>query len=286
MSRPPPQIRRIVVALDASADSLAGLEAAVQLAADLRAEVLGVFVEETDLLRAGELPATREVTLFSGEPRELDRDELERQIRAQAKRARKALEAAAERARIAWSFRTVRGRPGTELAAAAEEADLLTVGATGRAPWRAPGTTVRELVRVVDRPMLVLRQGAPLGPDVQVVHDGSEAGWEALRTGAALAGREEARLTVLVTPADPDEAAALRESVEERLAEAGLSARFRHLPGAGVTGICAALAEADGGVLVAPGLPFREEQRTLGRLLRSAGCPVLLVGEGRGEREG
>lgn len=275
------RIRRILVALDASADSLAGLEAAVQLAADLRAELLGVFVEESDLLRAGELPSSREVTLFGGEPRELDREELKREIRAQGKRAREALESAAERARVSWSFRVLRGRPARELASAAEEADLVALGATGRSPWRAPGTTVQELVRSLGRPVLVLRQGAPLGTAVQVIHDGSEAGWEAVRTGAVLCARENARMTVLLTVEDADRARELQDRIEEELEGAGAVVGYRHLPGAGVTGICAAMAEADGGVLVAPrpAVPG-EEAEQLGRLLRSAGCPVLLVGGG------
>lgn len=274
------RIRRILVALDASADSLAGLEAAVQLAAELRAELLGVFVEETDLLRAGELPSSREVSLLGGEPRQLDPEALEREIRAQAERARKALEAAAERSRVTWSFRTVRGRPARELAELARDADLVTLGATGRSPWRAPGTTVRELVRRIDRPLLVLRQGVRLGRSVQVLHDDSAAAAQALEVGAALARREEARLTVLLTVTEREEADRLRSRIRERLEEVGLSADYRHLPGAGVTGICAALAETDGGLLVAPGPRFREQRRRLGRLLRSAGCPVLLVGGG------
>lgn len=274
-----PRIRRILVALDASADSLAGLEAAVQLAADLRAELLGMFVEETELLRAGRLPSSRELTVFEGQPRKVDAADLERQIRALGRRARQSLAAACERAEVTWTFRSVRGRPARELAAAAEEADLVTVGATGRSPWRPPGTTVRELVRTVRRPVLVLRQGSPLGPAVHVVHDGTEGGWEAVRTGAALCAREGARMTLLLSVEGRDEARELRERTERRLAEAGLTADYRPLPGAGVTGICAALAERAGGVLVAPRPLFRDEERDLGRLLRSAGCPVLLVGE-------
>lgn len=279
-ARAPFAIRRILVALDASADSLAGLNAAVQLAAELEAELLGVFVEESDLLRASRLPSSREVTLFEGEPRELDPEQLERQIRAQAKRSRDALRSAAERAGLTWSFRTVRGRPARELAAAAREADLVAMGARGRSPWRAPGSTVRALVREIGRPVLVLRQGSPMGPAIHVLHDGSEQGSTALATGAILARREGTHLTVLLTPVEPDEARALREEVSERLAEAGLSARYRHLPGAGVTGICAATAESRPGLLVAPRPSFQGEDRMLGELLRSVGCPVLLVGEG------
>lgn len=277
--RGPRTIRRILVALDASADSLAGLNAAVELAAELGAELLGVFVEETDLLRAGELPSSREVTLFEGEPRELDPDQLERQIRAQAKRSRSALRAAAERAGVTWRFRVLRGRPAPELASAAEEVDLVAMGARGRSPWRAPGSTVRELVRTTRRPVLVLRQGSPMGPAVHVLHDGGGGGWRALATGIGLARREGAHLIALLTPVEPAEARALKEEVEERLEEVGLTARYRHLPGAGVTGICAAMAETRPGLLVAPGPAFRGERETLGELLRSVGCPVLLVGE-------
>lgn len=280
MNREFRRIRRILVALDASADSLAGLKAAVQLAAELRAELLGVFVEESDLLRAGELPSSREVSLFGGEPRQLDRDEIEREIRAMGRRARQALASAAGRAQVSWSFEILRGRPARELASAAEEVDLVALGATGRSPWRAPGTTVLELIRAVGHPILVLRQGVRLGLAVQVMHDGTDAGREAVRTGMALCAREGARLQVLVTVEGTEAARTLRDEVEELLADAGLSATYRHLPGAGVTGICAALADLDGGVLVAPRPRFRDDREELGRLLRSTGCPVLLVGGG------
>lgn len=277
MSLDPRRIRRILVALDASADSLAGLDAAARLAADLRAELLGVFVEETDLLRAGELPSSREVSLFGGEPRRIDREELEREIRAMGRRARQALEAAAERERISWSFRILRGRPARELAGAAEEVDLVAVGATGRSPWRAPGSTVLELVRDVRRPVLVLRQGLRPGPAVQAMHDGTPSGREAVRTGAALCVGEDARLRVLLTVEGEAEARDLRAGLEERLSDAPFAVTFRHLPGAGVAGVCAAMADADGGLLVAPGPPFGTDREALGRLLRSAGCPVVLV---------
>jgi len=47
-----PTIRRILVALDASRYSLAALEAAIELAAGLEAELQGIFVEDVSELRA------------------------------------------------------------------------------------------------------------------------------------------------------------------------------------------------------------------------------------------
>ena len=46
-------IRRILVALDTSKHSLAALEAADELAAWLKAELFGLFVEDINLLRPG-----------------------------------------------------------------------------------------------------------------------------------------------------------------------------------------------------------------------------------------
>jgi nucleotide-binding universal stress UspA family protein len=55
------RIKRIVIAIDASPTSLAALEATAELAARWDAEILGVFVEDTDLLRMATLPFAGEV---------------------------------------------------------------------------------------------------------------------------------------------------------------------------------------------------------------------------------
>ena len=65
-------IRRILVGLDASPRSLSALEVACDLAARFRAELEGLFVEDIDLLRACELPFTREIRFFSGARHRLD----------------------------------------------------------------------------------------------------------------------------------------------------------------------------------------------------------------------
>lgn len=271
-------IRRILVALDASADSLAGLEAAAQLASELDAELIGIFVEDEVLLRAGRLAVTREVTLFSSEARSLDENGMERQLRALADRARQALQSAAQRARVSWRFRTGRGRVARVLLEAGEEADLVVVGVRGHSPLRGPGSTVRALLEAARHDVMVLRSGALLGRVVLAVHDGTDAGRRAVRRAAALASREEARLVVLLTTRDEDQARRAREEAEELAREANVRPGFRRAPGARVTALCAAVSESGGGLLVAPAPRYRGERvEALERLLRSAGCPVVLV---------
>lgn len=272
------RLRRILVAIDTSADSLAGLDASARLAAELGAELLGLFVEDEDLLRVADLQVSRRVVATSGAARKLEPGELERHVRAQARRARRELRATAERFRVPWSFRSVRGRVTEELVTAARQADLVTVGARGSSPGRGPGSTVHALLAESDRPVLVLHRNAPLGPAIHVLHDGSVAADEALRTAAGFC-REGALLEILLTIEDPGEARRIRQETAVWLQRHGIEARYRRLPGVDVSSVCAALAGEDGGgLLVAPGPPYREERRTLGRLLRHVGCPVVLVG--------
>jgi K+-sensing histidine kinase KdpD len=49
-------IRRILVALDASPDSLAALKTAADLARRMEAELMGLFVEDIELLRMADSP--------------------------------------------------------------------------------------------------------------------------------------------------------------------------------------------------------------------------------------
>ena len=58
---------RILVALDASPRSLAALSTAGALAAELDAELSGLFVEDINLQRLLALPFAREFCLLSGQ---------------------------------------------------------------------------------------------------------------------------------------------------------------------------------------------------------------------------
>ncbi len=71
-------IRRILVALDASGASLAALDAAARLAATLEAELLGLFVEDEDLLRLAGLPCAREVGFTFTQARRMESADMER----------------------------------------------------------------------------------------------------------------------------------------------------------------------------------------------------------------
>lgn len=278
MTSPRGNIRRMLVALDASPDSLAALEAAARLAAGLEAELLGLYVEDESLLRGAELPITRAVGSFSGAVRQIERTELERHLRTQAAKARQALEAIASRARVRWSFRIARGAVAAELLAAATEADLISLGRCG---WsmietgRLGSTTETVLSRTV-APVLLLRRGLRMGQSVVAVYDGSDCA----RAGLLLAGqlaREEATPLVIVLLASSDQAQELEQLARKDMEALDLHrpVRYRNVIRKDPALLGNVAHVEDAGILILPTADVFE--KGFKELLTQMECPVLVV---------
>jgi nucleotide-binding universal stress UspA family protein len=273
------RIRRILVALDASPHSLAALEAAAELAADLEAELLGLFVEDVNLLRLAELPFARESGFFSLTSRPLSSRYIERQLRAQAQRARQALALLAERSDVPWSFRVARGAIAAELLSAAAEADLTILGKAG---WsltrrRRLGSTARQVLVQSERLTLILQHGACLELPALVVYDGSPTAARALNVAAHLMRGKDGELVVLLLSAGPAAAQELRTQVVEWLDKEGLKARFHWMAEDDVQRLIALIQEEESGVLVLPGQLAWVQDEAFLTLLEQIECPVLLV---------
>jgi len=270
-------IQRILVALDASPHSLSALEAAAELAASLQAELLGLFVEDINLLRLAELPFVREVGFFSGTLRRLDIRHVERQLHAQATRARQALTTIAERARVRHSFHVARGQIAAELLAAALDADLVILGRTGWSRQRRLGSTARAILSQAPGSTLILQQGARLRLPVLVAYDGSRMAQRALAAAIQLVQGREGYLTILLLADGPGTAQSLQAEVAERLLGQGLEARYHWVSKADVPRLCHVVRVEGGGVLVLHRDTPMLEGEALVALLNEAQCPVLLV---------
>lgn len=270
-------IRRILVALDASPHSLSALEAAAELAASLRAELLGLFVEDINLLRLAELPFAREVGFFSGTLRRLDTQHVERQLHAQAGRARQALTTIAERAQVRWSFHVARGQIASQLLAAALDADLVILGKAGWSGQRRLGSTARAVLSQVRGPALILQQGIRLGLPVLVLYDSSSTAQRALAAAIQLVRGKEGSVTILILADGPDAAQSLQTEVAAWLRERGLEARYRWLSKADVPRLCRVVQAEGGGVLVLHGDTPLLQDEALVALFNEVQCPVLLI---------
>ena len=121
-------VRRVVVALDASARSREAARAAAALARALEAELAGLFVEDENLLRLAALPFARHQPVSGGPARPLDLGAVEAQLRGLASAARQELERAAASVDVRWTFEVRRGPLPGEALEAARGTDLLLLG--------------------------------------------------------------------------------------------------------------------------------------------------------------
>jgi nucleotide-binding universal stress UspA family protein len=272
-------IRRILVALDASTHSLAALEAAATLAATLEAELLGLFVEDINLLQLAGLPFAQEVSFSSATRRPLSSLSMEQDLRAQATRAQRALASAAERMRVRWSFRVVRGQVTGEVLAAALEADLLILGKISRPLTRRIrlGSTARAVIAQSPRSVLILQQGACIGQPVLVVYDGSTTARKTLAAAARLVQRMNDRLIVLIPSDRQHTAQLLEEQATEWLQKRGLQARYRRLENRDLSTLVQAVQTEGGGMLVVDGESALLQGEGIQELLGKIDCPILLV---------
>ncbi|MCJ7739113.1 MAG: universal stress protein, partial [Anaerolineae bacterium] len=272
------RIKRLVVALDASQQSIVALEAAADLAASLKAELRGVFVEDIELLRIADLPVAREVLYPCGTGCRIETDRLRRQLRAQASQARQALTSICERRHIRWSFETVRGSVESEVLAAANDADLLILGRVSRPLVRQVrmGSTARAAIQSSTSSVLLTHATRKIrSPVVTIFHD-SPCGQRTLAIAIHVAQRTGGRLTILL-PDDDDQKAHqyVRSQAAESLRRRKLVIRYRRLLDTGLATIQQAInSEASGVAILSECTLPSEDMQTL---IEDLEHPVMLI---------
>jgi nucleotide-binding universal stress UspA family protein len=270
-------LRRILVALDASPYSLAALDTAVRLAANANAELLGLFVEDSALLGAAEIPLARELSYFSASSEPLSRESVELKFRAQSKQIQAALARAAERARVASSFRCVRGHVSIEISSAAGDVDLLVIGRTGWSVGRHSriGSTALEIASGSVPVLLLPERGIPEKVHLVVYFDGSKPAERALRAARELA---EAGLDGVAVLAPSG--LAIPDSLTESFLVNGtpVEIRSRSFDPSSETSLLQALKAESDGILVVGSRDLLRNLPPLQAILCDLEMPVLLLG--------
>jgi nucleotide-binding universal stress UspA family protein len=190
MSREKARLRRILLPLDVSPDSLIALDAALIFAAAFKSHITGLFVEDSNLLAAVSLPMACEVGALSGTRRQIGTAEMEHQFRGLAEKAEKALSERAHCMHVASSFRVTRGDVTSAILTAASDADLVVVGKAGWSGviFHRMGATCFAVASACQLPVLVVERGAKPLPPMLVVDDGTPAAQRALDLAAEISG--------------------------------------------------------------------------------------------------
>ena len=269
-------LRRILVALDVSEQSRAALEAAARLAGGLNAELVGLFVEDSELLQVAELPVTRLVGARGTGT--LDPAMLRRAFRVQAAEAREALERTAERWQVKWSFRVTRGTIAEAVVAEAGAGafDLVALGRTSRPAVRtAPlGATARRTALAASCSVLVSRSGKRAGCPLVALYEG---GARALPLTAKLSRVFACSLIVGVLAETPERAAALEAEAGAWLRETGLRGRVERLEAPEAAAIHDLVQQQDAGLLVVDQRGPLASKLNLEGLLETQDVPVLVL---------
>jgi hypothetical protein len=195
-------IERVVVPLDAASENRTAIDTAARLAARARAPLLGIFIEDEDLLRLASLPFARQITLGAGaEPFTAELVELQLIVAAEA--ARRDLHAAAKRHAVEYSFKIVRGASEIVLSGVTER-DLIVAGARTRPIAGDFRVECRwwSSIEVATGPFLLTREGWDgIGSVVILLHDRGPASVRLLEAAAQATEAREGALTVIYPPA-------------------------------------------------------------------------------------
>jgi len=277
------EIRRIVVALDDSVESRLVLDEAVTLAVSMKADLAGLFVEDATLLNAAQLSFVRQVSLSGRAVEAMDAGMLERSLRGQAEAIRAALQRAAVRHKLTWSFRVARGKASVHILAAVADADLVIMGKTTPAVTRRArmGATARIVAGaprgsiLFSEPRLRRVLGGP-GPIVVIYGDGLHAD-DILGLAINLARAAEKNLVVLIPADTHDNGRATQANVSAQLAIAQVRATFRLCVGRGCDALVHTLSGHRGDLLVlAQDSPLLGSD-TVADLIERLESPVLVV---------
>ncbi|WP_077732576.1 hypothetical protein [Methylocaldum sp. 14B] len=191
MAEDAPISERVVVALNVLRHDIGILELAAHLAARKQAQLIAVYVEETNLINLAELPFAIEIDRICAAERKVDLPRLMRTLRSSTEQIQQTLYRLNQSLRIDVSFRTVRGHLVSAVMSQIEQVDVVFL------PKRTEPYKRGVKKKISTFP-------------IWVVFDGSMEAKRALRMSVELAELESSRLNVALPAETEAESEALK----------------------------------------------------------------------------
>lgn len=217
----------ILVSLDTLRGDVGALERLAEIAALLQRRLHGLYIEDEDLLTIAGLPFTREINLQTRDESNLERNQLEQQMRAMARQAEAMLAQSAERWGVEWQFQQVRGKVTAELAKAAERAGLVSLLASNQNSYlnRLLPQEQDDLRRLLQLSCILLPAVITAGEEVVVVIDSSDQTESLLQPAQLICANRP--VTILLSGGDTP---LLRQQLEQECSQRGISAAIFDTP--------------------------------------------------------
>jgi hypothetical protein len=268
---------KIVVAVDPTEPGKTALEILRHIANRRGSELLGLFIEDIEILAHAQSRLAREIIL-SGMERPLNLSDLERQLRAQSSEARRIFERVAAQLGVPHAFQVSRGEVIDELVRMSAGAQILLVGvgtesAVSRVWW---STRIYRLARARVPAVLYAREGWRTGSTVCVVLERSSDIRRAGEAAARLARASNSALTAVLL----GEARENQARVQEELASmVGTDPRIRPFDNENLdfAELCTRLYRENARALVMPARLVSSDPAVVGELLARTRCALMLV---------
>ena len=257
-------VRRILVALDATPRCMASLEMAAGLAAHMRAQLETLFVEDVNLLRLAGLPFATELDRASGEARSMDEAGIKSDLSSHVERLKRRLDWFSKNKQLQYNLRTVRGDYLTEAMHA--ESDILFMFASNK-------VSMVESVNVG-----VAGERSSTGwsrSPVYIMYYGDSGSDVALQLAEEIASMLGTELLIVLPPKVSDSLENVREKLGKQLGGAvHLNVKFAR---SDFTSTMEELGRSDCGLLVLP-KHVEELGSNQKKALQTLHCPVVMVG--------
>jgi nucleotide-binding universal stress UspA family protein len=266
-------IRRVAVALDASAQNSQALQAAAELAASLQAELEGIFIEDINLIRLTELPFIREIRPASMTEEPFNIQRMEQELRSLARQQQQKLELVAREKGISCSFRIRRGHIRAEMMEVVTEVDVLTLCS----PSRASEIFSKQAAAFTLRADTSASQQARSA--VSVVFGNARNEKRALMAAASLAKRLDTNINVLITAGSDAETDELQREAETILESQTQPVNYSRLIGNQLSDLVLATISSNSQVMLVNSNNTLITGEQLWHCLEQVSCPVLIVCE-------
>jgi nucleotide-binding universal stress UspA family protein len=268
-------VRRILAAVDAAPASEAVLATAAQLASAFDAELIGIFVEDINLLRLAGLPFAREVSWSTAVELHLDYERMERTLRGRAAHAQQAVVNVTTQLKLRSSLQVVRGQIARELLRAAENVDLVILGKGRGTGGTRIGAVARQVLQQARRSVLLVAREPRHHEAVMTVYTGTGNHDRTVEAAARLALATDKTLLVLIPAANPEEYQRLLEQCRSSLAPAPPSVFCRRVNALEACFNQHLIHDEDVGLVVIDGT--QAVSTAVETRLAGLECPVLLV---------